>query len=339
MPELMIRPSHNDHRVVRSLLSGSFDGAGPPIGGLVLDAPLAAREAAYRHHASTAGVALLIDPLTHLAQSAQPAEDSWARLRLAPTRALSPAELQTGSGEMRTLVMRTVDFQIDHGATAVIPPYVMLGNVGDGWLDAQIALLDATAGYLLSSGFTLPIWCVLALSWRLLSRQTWPAVLSPLLCAAGRLEPAYIGLAATKVTDGVRPAERLAALLAVSAHVGRTHAVLGWRQGRVGEAMVADGAAGYETGIGWRETCDLRADMRSRQSAASGGGYRPRYVASIRRGVDPRVLSRQSATVMWSGTCCVQTMAVAPTVEKHCSVTRGHTPCGVVPARSALWVR
>lgn len=295
MSQLMIRPSHNDHRVLGRLLSGPAIGAGPVLGGIVLDAPLAAREPSYGRHASTAGIALAIDPLTHLVQSTQPIEDSWARLRIAPARALDPRELCAGSPELRALVKHTIDFQVDHGATAVIPPYVLVGAAGDGWLDAQLALLDATAEYLRSSGSGLPVWCVLALSWRLLPRTTWPAVLSPLLAATQRLDPAYVGLAATKVADGVRPADRLAALLAVSARVGRHHRVLGWRQGRVGEAMVADGAAGYETGIGWRETCDLRAEMRTHQRLSSGGGgQRPRYVASLRRGVNPLLLSRQA---------------------------------------------
>ena len=40
--------------------------------------------------------------------------------------------------------------------------------------------------------------------------------------------------------------------------------MLAWQQGLLGEACVALGARGYETGLGWREACDLRKAMSSR---------------------------------------------------------------------------
>lgn len=98
-------------------------------------------------------------------------------------------------------------------------------------------------------------------------------MVDPLLAALDALQPAEVALAVSKIDQGAHPEDRLADLYAVIERLRRRRLpVLMWNQGTLGEACVAAGAAGDETGIGWRERCDLRAgmsDYRPHRPAAS----------------------------------------------------------------------
>ena len=165
---------------------------------------------------------------------------------------------------------------------------------------------------LAANGLGLPVVAPLALGWRLLRRTAWPSTLVPLVAALRERAPDEVAFAASKVDAGVRPDERLVEMLVVVERLATDFSVIAWQQGTLGEAAVLAGAAGYETGIGWREHCDLQSTMRSlRHEPADGGRARPVYVPSLRRGIDKRILRAaldsprlQAGVVCLDVTCC-----------------------------------
>ncbi len=106
------------------------------------------------------------------------------------------------------------------------------------------------------------------------------------------LAPDEVALAASKVDAGASPDRRLNDLAAVIGQISRHFPVLAWQQGALGEACVAAGAIGYETGLGWRERCDLNAQMAGHRKEPSGGfGARPVYIAQLKKAVPKRSLA------------------------------------------------
>jgi hypothetical protein len=86
----------------------------------------------------------------------------------------------------------------------------------------------------------------------------------------------------SKVDDGVHPDQRLVTFMAVLRRIKRRFPVIAWQQGVLGEAAVAAGAIGYETGLGWRERCDLQGAMSAHRQPPSGNfGARPVYIPAL----------------------------------------------------------
>lgn len=282
MAELLVRAGAQDaalmHRVLtampqfrphRVIVDAHVAGAAPDIG-------LSAR---------TAGVPFLVDPQTYFLQDAQHPADAWAQLPFADAAKSSPLDLLR-PGRLEAVAGAVVDYQLSCGASAIVAPYVHVGSLDDGWREVQAALWSATRRHLDREGLGVPWVAVVALSWRLLERSSWPAGLDPLCRALRDASPTEVALAASKVDAGVKPEDRLASLIAVIRHLRRRHPVIAWQQGTLGEAAVAAGAAGYECGIGWRERCDLSTAMAAHRRPTSGGnGARPVYIAALKRGV------------------------------------------------------
>ena len=72
--------------------------------------------------ASVNAVRPLIDPLTPLWQGELRQNDPWANLEFGNHERLSPGDLSSPL-KRETLGAQVVDFQVAHGATAVVPPY------------------------------------------------------------------------------------------------------------------------------------------------------------------------------------------------------------------------
>ncbi|HEX8093776.1 hypothetical protein [Jatrophihabitans sp.] len=286
MAELVIRVSGQDAALIDRVYGrGGASAAARRPNRLVVDAHVAAAHPEIAATARRAGVPFLVDPLTHYLQDVQHPADPWARLSFADGRAHTPSDLASNRRQER-LVEECLSFQIEHGATTLIVPYVHIEKADDGWVDIQRRLLAHTCRFLDRNNVHIPVMAVFALGWRLLDRMAWPSVLNPLLEASALLGPAPVALAAAKVDQGVHPERRLADLLATVGQIRPRHPVTAWNQGALGEACVAGGATGYEVGIGWRERCDLRsASAAHRQPPSGGGGARPVYVASVRRSV------------------------------------------------------
>lgn len=72
-------------------------------------------------------------------------------------------------------------------------------------------------------------------------------------------------------------------MAAVLGRLAPRHPVLVWQQGVLGPAAVAAGATGYESGIGWRERCDLPGTAAQHRKANPGGAARPVYITTLQR--------------------------------------------------------
>lgn len=287
MAELLIRAGAQDVALMQRVLAGPL---GQRPSRVVIDAHVALSAPAIAVAAATAGVPFLIDPQTHYLQGIQHVADPWGLLPFTDRVANSPSDLLR-PGRAAAMAAGVIDYQLAHDATALIVPYVHIEAADDGWLEVQAALWRATRRVLDERGIHLPLMAVVALGWRLLDRSTWPGALGPLRREMTALAPNEVAVAASKVDQGAQPGQRLAALISVIRRFAYEYPVIAWQQGALGEAAVASGAAGYETGIGWRERCDLRSALNAhRRPPESGGMARPVYVDAVKRGVDKRAI-------------------------------------------------
>jgi hypothetical protein len=180
--------------------------------------------------------------------------------------------------------------QLASKATVLVCPYVHIdGDIG--WVDAQLAIWAAVARWRGSTRIALPIAATVAIGWRLLARDRWPGALSPLVAALQDLSPDEVLFAASKVDDGKTSPARLADLLVVIDTLAQRWPVTVLRQGTLGEACVAGGATGYETGIGWDERCSLRDNMASHRVEPAGHpAGRPKYMPVLGQSLAPKTL-------------------------------------------------
>jgi hypothetical protein len=89
--------------------------------------------------------------------------------------------------------------------------------------------------------------------------------------------------------------------------------VLMWQQGLFGEACVVAGASGYETGIVYRERCELNAAMSSHRTLPGHPGARPVYVESLGRRIPKRTLEQvQRNRRLWSPMLCMDSNCCPP---------------------------
>ena len=273
MSELLIRPGRNDHRVIEELLGHSPTGGQRLVSGLVLDAQVAAARPQFAEMAEAHDTTVIIDPLTFLLQTEGGGDDSWVRLSFGRPEAVPPDEL-ADPDVLATLVAEVVSFELEHGATAIVPPYLL---IGDDYLtlDVSCALLQRTREYVDAQGLGLPIIPVLALG---ISATRKPADLFSSLGAVSRvaesIEPQAIAIALSGTGGGDDGDRSVRAVLQAVRMLSRSGAkVLAWRQGLLGPAAVAVGAAGYESGIGIREKCDLVGMQRARRPVPSKAGF------------------------------------------------------------------
>jgi len=290
MAELLVRFGDSDVALLERVLAAPAAQARPDR--VVLDATVSAVQPRFSSATRRAGVPLLVDPLTYLLQDFQHAAAKWAHLPYARAAAASPSELQSPVRQAE-LVSSCIDHQLGLGATAIIPPYVHIDRIDGGWLDVQVGLWRRTRRYLDQQDLALPVVAVTAVGWRLLSRNCWPAGANRLLSSILDLGADEIALAASKVDQGSHPDQRLVDLVATIDHMRSHRPVLAWRQGLLGEAAVAAGARGYETGLGWREVCDLGRAMtadRRPVSPDAAFGVRPVYIPVLGRSIPKRSL-------------------------------------------------
>jgi hypothetical protein len=299
--ELLARFGAGDERLLERVLARSSTAEtfrGPDR--VVVDAHVAARRSGFAELARQAGVPLLVDPQTHYLQDVQYPDFPWACLPFGDANLNTPSDLSSSIRQDR-LVATCVDFQLSCGATAVIPPYVHVERASDGWLDVQAGLWRRTRNHLDGQNLTLPVVPVLAVGWRLLDPSNWPEGIDRLQAPLAELAPEQIAIAASKVDQGRHADQRLQGLISTIRHLRRRAPVLAWQQGALGEAAVAGGAIGYETGLGWRERCDLGVAMsqyRAPRPSDGGFGARPVYVATLARSIPkPSVRALQGTPV------------------------------------------
>ena len=277
MSELLIRPGRNDHRVVEDLLvaGGGIRRLRPVINRLVLDAPVASSRPEFVRAAEASGTAVIIDPLTFFLQGELRTTDPWVRLAFGRAAAISATELSDAVTQ-RELVAAVTAFQLDHGATAVVPPYVMVDD-NPLWLNVAVDLLARTRDHLDDRGIRLPLVPVVALSRpRRAGALPWRQRMERLVLSADDTGADCVALAISGTGGPDDGHDQVHLVLGtIRALAERGVKVLAWRQGLLGPGAVAAGAAGYECGIGLRERCDLAALQAARRPGRTGGGFSP----------------------------------------------------------------
>lgn len=293
MAELLIRASLQDQALLRRIFGTDAQPPRAPLrpDRVVVDAHVPARTSEFSRIARQSGVAFIVDPQTYFFQDAQPAGDRWSSLPFGLPRALTPEEASRPVF-LSDLTRRVIDYQVVHGATAIIPPYVYVDRPGSEWIDVQVAMWDHAGQYVDSEAIALPVLAVTAVGWRMLQPICGTRALGSMTRALADLAPREVALAASKIDDGAHPDERAMDLVLMVEQLRKDYSVVLWQQGRLGELGIAAGAQGYETGIGWREGCDLPATMSSRRRAQSGGSRstRPIFVGPLGRSVGKRSL-------------------------------------------------
>src|SRR4051794_18146494 len=79
MPELLVRPSLNDHREIADLLAPTGFSGRRPIDRIVLSAQDAARRPQFSELAAASGTPLVVDPLTFLLRAEVDPGDAWVK--------------------------------------------------------------------------------------------------------------------------------------------------------------------------------------------------------------------------------------------------------------------
>jgi hypothetical protein len=329
MAELLIRASTQDAALLRRIygLDGRKPAAARPAR-IVVDAhvPASSRGDGVVTAARRAGVPLLIDPQTFYLQSAQHAGASWALLPYGQSNQLSPADFDAFAQE--DLVARVIDYQVSHGATAIIPPYVHLDRFNSEWINVQAGLWHRTRKHLEREKISLPVTAVLAVGWRLLQPVQGPAALAPALAALSALTPREIALAASKADQGLHTHDRVMDLVLMIERLRRNYPVIAWQQGHLGEISVAAGAVGYECGIGWREGCDLGTAANAHRKSPSSGprAARPVFVPKLGRSIPKRSLEAiRKHRDLWMRMICLDAGCCPPGGSGLLGDARAHT--------------
>lgn len=295
MPELLIRPGNNDHEVIQDLLAPGgaavfLPRARPLVDRLVIDAHVAAARPEFADAASGVGVPVLVDPLTLLWQGELREQDKWSVLSFGRSQKLQPTDFNQFAVE--SFVAQVVDFQVERGATAIIPPYLYLTSANDPFFEIALGFLRATARYMTRTGLALPVVPVFCAQLKGLgAEKSWAAGIDRFAKAALDLGPEALAVCLSPAGAGDDSYNKVLRLFAAIRRVKQTGTrVIAWRQGIYGAALVAAGIDGYETGIGTRERSNLAGVIGSRKPPKpgvkrSGGAPLGIYLEPLRRSV------------------------------------------------------
>lgn len=328
--ELTLRVSASDALFVRGLfgLTPGTERAAHLPDRLAVDAhvPLSGTGATLGSTARDAGVPFLIDPQTYFLQDRQVPQAPWCQVPFGHADILTPADLAKRSTQDE-LVKAVVDYQVNHGATAVIAPYLHIERPDSPWVGIQAALWRRTRAYVEAASINLPVIAVTALGWRCLHHLQGVPQLTELWDSLSALDPAEVALAATRVRVGAHPEDRIVDLLMLVQDMARSYKVTVWEQGLLGEACVIEGAAGYECGVGWHENCDLQSQMsRYRRPSEGHPGARPVYLASLGRSVPKtRLRLARGNRATWARLVCPFADCCAPGGEDLLGDARRHS--------------
>jgi len=159
------------------------------------------------------------------------------------------------------LIERTLAFQLEHGASVLIPPYFHAKSPSDPWWNVHLAVNRRAGAYLRAEGINLPVAPVLAGSLQRFGTQaSWSLGVEEFLRSVESMNVRYVPLALSSSRAKRGDTEsRLGAYLATVRHVAAAAPTIAWRQGQYGLAAAAAGAIGYQTGPGTDERCDLPA--------------------------------------------------------------------------------
>ena len=295
MPELLIRPSFGDHKVLADLLSPNRITARRPIDRLVLNAQDAARTEELVDAAKRSGTPLWIDPLTMLLQGELDPNDPWVRHVTFGQAAAWDKDLFSNPFMLDDLVAKAVEFQVEHGATAVIAPYFYCDRPESPAFAASLAMIARTARRMRTDGVALPLVVVLCAQLRgFAHRPGWQAAIDQFASAAVEVGPQAIALNLSPLGDGTESYAKLLDLIVAARHLRSAGTpVIALRQGVYGPALVAAGLDGYECGMGIGEQTNIPSTISARKPKAddSTTGFTPQgiYMSAFGRSVPVKV--------------------------------------------------
>lgn len=297
MADLLVRASWGDHKVVSDLLAGAtpihlVGAKAMPIDQLVADAHVAEAKPVLAELAQSAGIPFLVDPLTPHLQSGVAPGDRWGRLPFARSKATPP-----GAVDVAGLVEQVVTFQLEKGATIVIPPYFYASSPEDPWFTLSLQAIGETAKFMEHNTIrlsVLPIVCGRLQSFG--NSATWDQGVDQFVRWAhnnGATSAAILMSPAGETTDHYGKVRRLFDTARRMQASGLR--VFAWRQGVYGPGLVAAGLAGYECGMGTGEKSDVAGQQARRRKARDpnvkqqGGPAPGVFLETLGRSVVPRV--------------------------------------------------
>ncbi len=294
MPELLIRPSLEDHKVLADLLAPSPVGEARPIDRLVLNAHDAARRDELLDTARRSGTPVVIDPLTMLLQGEIDPQDPWVRhVPYGRAEAVADDEL-ANPFVLDELVASVVEFQVDRGATAIVAPYFYVDDPESPAFAASLAAIGRTARRMRIDGVALPLVVVLCAQLRRFARRPgWQGALDRFAATAIDIGPQAVALHFSPVGDGGESYAKLLDLLVAAQRLRSAGTpMIAWRQGVYGPALVAAGLDGYECGMGIGEHANVRsfvATRKPREKDGSAFAAQGIYIHALGRSLPPKV--------------------------------------------------
>jgi hypothetical protein len=294
MSELFIRPSFNDHNAVGDLLYPTAFSADRSISRLVLNPWDAARQAQFGELAAKSGTPIVIDPMTPLFQSEVGPQDAWVKhVPYGKTEAVAPS-LLVNPFVLEQIVAEVVEFQVEQGATLIVPPYFYATTPDSDEFRASLAAIGRTARRLRRNGVALPIMPLLCAQLRgFLHQPHWRRALDEFLAAAVEVGPQAIAFQFSPAGSGPESYSKILDLVVGARHL-RSAGIptYAWRQGVYGQALVAAGLDGYECGMGIGEYSDVKGSMSNHKPAQgppggfSSGGV---FISTLGRSVPSKV--------------------------------------------------
>ncbi len=297
MADLLIRASWGDHKVVSDLLAGAtpirlVGAKAMPIDQLVADAHVAEAKPLLAELARSAGIPFLVDPLTPHLQSGVAPGDRWSRLPFARSKASRPGDL-----DVTGLVEQVVTFQLEQGATVVIPPYFYASSPEDPWFTLSLQAIGETTRFMEHNTIRLsmlPILCGRLQSFG--NSAKWDQGIDQFVRWAqnnGSTTAAILMSPAGETTDHYGKVRRLFDTALRTQASGLR--VFAWRQGIFGPGLVAAGLDGYECGMGSGEKSDVagqqarRRKVRDPNIKQQGGPAPGVFLETLGRSFVPRV--------------------------------------------------
>jgi hypothetical protein len=354
--ELLIRPALNDHEVVADLLApgGAAVMIGkhrPLISRLVVEAPIAARRPQFAEAAAGAGIPFLVDPLTPLLQGDLRDDDSWAKLLFGRAPQAQPDDY-SHLGDQERLVDEVVEFEVEHGATAIVPPYPYVSGPDDPWFPIALSLLQLTRRRIDALGVALPIIPILCGQlMKFGADRAWGDGLDRFAAIAREMGAHALAVCLSPAGSGKDSYHKVWRLFNTVDHLKKLSdiPVFVWRQGVLGPALVAAGIDGYETGMGLSEQTNVRSNIAARKPPKPGrkpgrGGSAGIYLEPLGRSLNPRVAkhllgdaSMRAKVMCADERCCPQGVASTlghPREHAVRSRARELATLAALPARS-----
>src|ERR1022692_410163 len=298
--ELFIRPGLNDHEVIAELLAPDASSTllpgdrQIPIDRVVADAHIAIRRPQLARAAASAGIPYMDDPLTHFWQTDLRESDTLAALPYGDSIARVSEDF-TSPLKRETLLAGVLNFEVEHGATIVIPPYLYARTPEDEWFQRSLELLEATRRRMDRTGLRLPLFAILLAGHQGFAPPSmWSAGIDRFARKAQEIGAAGIGVSFSPST----PKDSYGKVLAMFAGTARIKQISGlpiyaWRGGMYGAGQTAAGINGYESGIATSEGCNIMRSLGSRrpkgEQKKSGGNPPGIFIDTLGRSVPAKV--------------------------------------------------